>query len=234
MRGSSIVIVGFGTPTSTTVPARSRASNACRYVSGRPTASITTSGPNPPVSARSRSTTSSLPASTVSVAPKPRAHSSLRLSTSTAMTWRAPAYRAPAIAALPTPPQPMTATVSPLPTGAVLTAAPNPAITPQPISPAAAGSDSGTFVHWPACTSVFSANAPMPSAGDSGVPSASVIGCDALKVLKQYQGRPRRQARQLPHTARQFSTTKSPTPTSVTPAPTDSTRPAASCPSRNG
>ncbi len=93
--GTSKVIVGSGTPTSTAVPARSRASNACRNVSGRPTASMTTSGPNPPVSSRSRATTSSLLASTVSVAPKPRAHSSLRGSRSTAMTWRAPANRAP-------------------------------------------------------------------------------------------------------------------------------------------
>ena len=58
--------------------------------------------------------------------------------------------------------------------------------------PARAGS---TLVHWPAATSVFSANAPMPSAGDSSVPSASVIFCLALCVVKQYHGRPRRQAR---------------------------------------
>ena len=51
----------------------------------------------------------------------------------------------------------------------VLIAAPIPAITPQPSSPAVAGAMAGlTFVHCPAATSVFSANAPMPSAGDSG------------------------------------------------------------------
>ena len=44
----------------------------------------------------------------------------------------------------------------------------------------------------------------MPSAGDSAVPSASVIFCVALWVAKQYQGRPRRQERHCPHTARQF------------------------------
>ena len=49
------------------------------------------------------------------------------------------------------------------------------------------------------------------------MPSVRVIGCAALCVLKQYQGLPRRQARQLPQTARQFSTTKSPGATSVTP-----------------
>ena len=90
------------------------------------------------------------------------------------------------------------------------------------------------MVHWPACTRVLSANAPMPSAGDSSVPSVSVIRCVALWVLKQYQGLPFRQARHEPQTARQFRITKSPGTTSVTPSPTDSTTPAASCPSRNG
>ena len=47
--------------------------------------------------------------------------------------------REPAIAALPTPPQPITATLSPRPTPPVLTAAPRPAITPQPSRPAARG-----------------------------------------------------------------------------------------------
>ena len=85
-----------------------------------------------------------------------------------------------------------------------------------------------------AAISVCSANAPMPSAGLSSVPSVSVIFCVALKVAKQYQGRPRRHARHVPHTARQLRTTKSPGATSVTSGPTDSTTPAASWPSRNG
>ena len=76
-----------------------------------------------------------------------------------------------------------------------------------------------TLVHWPAATSVFSANAPMPSAGDSAVPSARVIFWVALWVLKQYQGRPRLQARQRPQTARQLRMTKSPGATSVTSGP---------------
>ena len=49
---------------------------------------------------------------TVWVAPKSRAHSSFLSSMSTAMIVRAPASAAPAIAASPTPPQPITATVS--------------------------------------------------------------------------------------------------------------------------
>ena len=93
----------------------------------------------------------------------------------------------------------------------MLIAAPRPAITPQPISPAVAGAIAGlTLVHCPAATSVFSANAPMPSAGESGVPSASVIFCLALWVAKQYHGRPRLQARHWPQTARQLRMTKSP------------------------
>ncbi len=72
----------------------------------------------------------------------------------------------------------------------------------------------------------------MPSAGDSVVPSSSVIFWLALWVSKQYHGRPRRHARQRPHTARQLRMTKSPGATSVTSGPTASTTPAASCPSR--
>ncbi|SKR81801.1 Uncharacterised protein [Mycobacteroides abscessus subsp. massiliense] len=70
----------------------------------------------------------------------------------------------------------MTATVSSRPTLPVFTAAPSPAITPQPSRPTTAGSAVGsTLVHCPACTSVFSMNAPMPRAGVSSVPSVSVI-----------------------------------------------------------
>ncbi|SKZ68710.1 Uncharacterised protein [Mycobacteroides abscessus subsp. abscessus] len=126
----------------------------------------------------------------------------------------APASRAPAIAASPTPPQPMTATESPRPTLPVFIAAPRPAITPQPSRPATAGSVSGlTLVHCPSWTRVFSMNAPIPNAAVSSVPSVSVIDFDALWVSKQYQGFPRLHARHSPHTARQFRTTKSPTST---------------------
>ena len=169
------------------------------------------------------------------VAPNCLASSSFRSSMSTATIVCAPASSAPAMAASPTPPQPNTATESPRPTLPVLMAAPMPAITPQPSRPAvAAGTPGSTLVHWPAATSVFSTNAPMPSAGDSSVPSSSVIFCVALNVLKQYHGRPRRQLRHVPHTARQLRMTKSPGCTLVTPSPTDSTTPAASWPSRNG
>ena len=104
-----------------------------------------------------------------------------------------------------------------------------PAITPHPSSPTAAGrADGSTFVHWPAATSVFSANAPIPSAGDSSVPSSNVIFWVALWVAKQYCGSPRSHARQSPHTARQLRITKSPGATVVTSGATDSTIPEAS------
>ena len=89
------------------------------------------------------STTSNSRALTVWVAPNLRAQSSFVLSVSTAMIRLAPTSAAPAIAASPTPPQPITATVSSRLTSPVLTAAPSPAITPQPSSPATAGSASG-------------------------------------------------------------------------------------------
>ena len=153
---------------------------------------------------------------------------------STAMIVRAPASAAPWMAASPTPPQPNTATVSPRCTLPVYIAAPRPAITPQPMSPAASGFAPGSIgTHCVAATSVFSANAPMPSAGDSATPS-SVIFCVAFAELKQYQGRPFAHDRHVPHGARHAMTTVSPGLTFVTPSPTASTTPAASWPSRNG
>src|SRR6202012_4046377 len=97
----------------------------------------------------------------------------------------------------PTPPQPIPATLLPRVTPPVLMAAPMPAITPQPSRPAVAAGMAGlTLVHCPAATSVFSTNAPIPSAGDSTVPSSSVIFWVALWVLKQYHGSPRLQERE--------------------------------------
>ena len=226
---------GVGTPTCTTVPARSRAKNACSSTFGLPTASMTTSAPRPPVASRTPSTGSPADASTVWVAPKCVAISSFFGSRSTATIVVAPASLAPRIAASPTPPQPNTATESPRPTSPVSIDAPMPAMTPQPSRPAVdAGAAGSTLVAWPAATSVFSANAPMPRAGDSSVPSVRVIFWVALWVEKQCCGRPRRQERHSPQTARQFRMTKSPGSTSVTSGPTDSTIPAASWPSRNG
>src|ERR1044072_3297054 len=73
------------------------------------------------------------------VAPRSRAHSSFRGSRSIAMMVPAPASRAPMMAASPTPPQPMTATESPLETLPVLTAAPTPGAPARPPPEAVAG-----------------------------------------------------------------------------------------------
>ena len=125
-------------------------------------ASITTSAPNPPVSSLIRATASSFLELTTSVAPNPRAQPSLRSSTSTAMIVRAPASQAPRIAPSPTPPQPITATLSPLVTPPVLIAAPMPAITPQPSSPAVAAGQ---------CTKVNPAIDPA---------TAGLLGCGVM------------------------------------------------------
>ena len=72
-----------------------------------------TSAPLPSVTDWIASTASTFDASTVCVAPNAFAASSFLASRSTAMTFDAPASRAPTIAASPTPPQPNTATESP-------------------------------------------------------------------------------------------------------------------------
>ncbi len=70
----------------------------------------------------------------------------------------APAIAAPFTAAMPTPPQPMTATASPGATLAVFTAAPKPVMTPQPISAARSmGKSLSIFTIEFSCTSIISA-----------------------------------------------------------------------------
>ena len=76
---------GVGTPTCTSVPARSRAKKACSITAGCPTASMQTSAPLPPVSPLIASTGSVALASTVWVAPNAVANSSFPGSLSTAM-----------------------------------------------------------------------------------------------------------------------------------------------------
>ena len=78
---------------------------------------------------------------------------------STAMMRPAPAIAAPLIAERPTPPQPMTATVLPTSTFAVLMTAPTPVVTPQPMSAARSSGISGR-IFTSACSwiSICSAN----------------------------------------------------------------------------
>ena len=103
-------------------------------------------------------TGSPVDASTMCVAPSSRAVASLLSTTSTAMIMPAPAMRAPWIAARPTPPAPNTATVAPGSTRAVLSTAPTPVVTPQPISAArSSGMSSRIFTTAFSCTSICSA-----------------------------------------------------------------------------
>ncbi len=153
---------------------------------GCPTASMHTSAPLPSVSARIASTGSSAPASTVWVAPNSLRPLELavvevdgddRAARRRGARRRSPRRRRRRSR---TPRR-----VSPRPTLAGV-ASPRRA-RPSRRSRAARrppGSRAGsTFVAWPAATSVFSANAPMPSAGESSVPSVSVIFC--VRVVRR-------------------------------------------------
>ena len=84
-------------------------------------------------------------ASTTSVAPNSMAMASLVSTASMAIIRSAPANFAPWIMLRPTPPQPITATVLPGCTPAVLIAAPTPVVTPQPTSDACGNGMSGSI-----------------------------------------------------------------------------------------
>ena len=142
------------------------------------------------------------------------------------MTVAAPASFEPAMAAHPTPPQPKTATESPRADLAGVHGRAEPghdaaAEQPDRLRPGG-GVDLGAL---PGRHEGPLGEGADAQGGRSGVPSASVICCVALWVAKQYQGRPRRQARHSPHTARQLRTTKSPGATWSRPGPTASTTP---------
>ena len=100
-------------PTSTVAPLRFISEAPCSAAPLTPTVTNTQSALRPPVSALTRSATSSLLALIVSVAPNSRAAASLAGSMSTAMIGDAPASRAPWMELRPTPPQPMTTTLEP-------------------------------------------------------------------------------------------------------------------------
>ena len=85
---------------------------------------------------------------------------------STAMTLPAPAMAAPWMQLSPTPPQPITATVDPGSTLAVLNTAPTPVVTPHPMSAARSrGMSSRIFTRPCSWMSMRSANEPMSSSG---------------------------------------------------------------------
>ena len=106
-----------------------------------------------------------------SVAPKLRDMLSFAGEVSIAMIRPAPAIAAPLMAASPTPPQPMTATVSPGRTWLVWITAPTPVVTPQPISAARSSGMSLRIATQPcSCTSICSANDPKLANWPIGAP----------------------------------------------------------------
>ncbi len=105
---------------------------------------------------------------------------------STAMIRLAPAIAAPLIAARPTPPQPITATVSPGRTLAVLNTEQTPVSTPQPIR-AARSSGMSLRIATQACSwiSICSANEERFRyciIGPSGLGQARLVGLGAARV----------------------------------------------------
>ncbi len=94
---------------------------------------------------------------------------------STAMIRPAPAMRAPWMTLRPTPPQPMTATVSPGEMSAVFMAAPTPVRTPQPMRAAdCSGTSSGILTVLMAGTMASLAKVPQNAIWPSSVPSEVV------------------------------------------------------------
>ena len=150
------------------VPPAANIPKACSLVAFRPSASNEYSTP-PRVSSCTWPTGSPAVASTVSVAPNVRARSSFSAATSTAITCAAPATTAPCTTFRPMPPQPMTATVAPGGTFAVLNTAPRPVVTAQPTS---AATSTGTLssIFNSACSgrSICSANPPTPANWSTG------------------------------------------------------------------
>ena len=102
---------------STQRPPESHDAIACWSVCGIPTHSKAYATPVP-VSSRIRAIGSTALASTTSVAPKSRAHSSLRATRSTATIRPAPASREPWMTLMPMAPHPYTATLLPAATSA--------------------------------------------------------------------------------------------------------------------
>src|SRR2546430_2222636 len=145
----------------------------------------------------------------------------------------APAIRAPWITAWPTPPQPITATLDPGSTSAVLSAAPTPVVTPQPISASwSSGRSVSTFT---ACDSeivIASENVPRPVKPGTGVPSARFARGTIITapVCSQRFDWPWTQYQQAPHAGTNVETTRSPVFTWLTSDPTQSTVPAPSWP----
>ena len=148
---------------------------------------------------------------------------------------------APIITLMPTPPQPTTATVLPGVTRALLTTAPTPVGTQQPISAAwgiGVGISMGTQpISGTTAYSAKQATLPMWWMRCSPLCSRcvpSIILGPVAMWLSQTWDCPCRQEWQRPQAGTKDSTTCWPGRTDVTPGPTASTVPAPSCPSTTG
>src|SRR5688572_8437333 len=228
-------------PTITAVPRLRSMSTAIRVVAPLPYASKAKWTP-PPVSAWTRATAFSFRAFTTWVAPNFFAKSSAPSLTSTATIVVAPASRAPCSTLRPTPPQPITTTVSPGCTRALKTAAPTPVVTLQPISASTGkSSDAGAGTQPISGTTAYSAkHATLPMWAQSW--PASVCRREVLSYSlplvracsSQRCGRPLSQEWQWPQFGTKLRMTRSPGLAIVTPSPTAWTVPDPSWPSTAG
>src|SRR6478735_1828036 len=227
-------------PTRWTPPPRAVMRSACSAVAATPTTSRACRTP-PPVSSRTTDTASVDAELTTSLAPKARARRRTPSRTSTAMIGEAPAILAAPIALSPTPPTPITATLSPGRTRAPLRTDPAPVSTPQPSRAAwAKGSPRGTAVSWFSWTRARPAKPPRPIPWVTGRPPWLSRGPCVPGSRRMVPGRPHwytrpsRHAGQSPHHWTRQPTTWSPTVNSRDREPVATTTPATSCPRTTG
>ena len=222
-----------GMPTTMVCPVRRISEMPCSKAFFAPTVTSTVSALRPPVMAFTRSTTSSLAAFMVWVAPKAIAASSFDASMSTAMIGWQPASRAPCTLLRPTPPQPMTTALDPGRAAAVLITAPTPVSTPQAIRLALSrGTAFGIATAWLASIVTCRAKAAVRKPWTIGSPRFDLSGLlrSSANSLSQATCAPSAQAGHRPQERMRVTTAWSPGFRCDTPSPTASTTPAASWP----
>ncbi len=207
-----------------------------------PTQMITLCAIRPSVRSTSAPVASSALAK-VCVAPNSIARSRLLPTGSITTTWRAPAAAAPCTAFMPTPPAPMTTTVSPGRTSATLVAEPQPVVTPQPTSAATSSGMSGsTLTSDASCTVMYGEKVPSRHIWMTRCPRAEIRKLPSLMLWPVSSPAPRSQrfwcplehGGHTPQAGMNAVTTWSPSFSVVTPGPTLVTMPAPSCPPITG
>ncbi len=226
-------------PMTLAVPPRRSMLKACSAVFDRPMASKECCTPPLVISMTSLTTSVSPAAQMKSVAPNALTMFSLPAAMSMAMIRPAPAIAAPLIAARPTPPQPITATVSPGRTFEVCIAAPTPVITPHPIS-AARSSGMSLRIATQACSWISICSAKDERFRYCIIGPLAEVSRGSSSWLRLVSGEthrlmwPVRQNSQCPQKADRQVMTWSPGFTVRTSEPTCSTTPALSWPSTAG